>query len=114
MEHVVQENVAIKREINKFLNRFFYSREKTEQNLALMYFYFDDFARYINEQQLLIANELLAHDNFKQVFLEKEGIKVFYDEELQTILIDSITQQEKTKLTLDKNKKYTDSCNRSC
>jgi len=106
MEHTIQENVAIKREINKFLNRFFYSKEKTKENLAKMYFYLDDFIRYINEQQLLIGNELLDHDDFTTVYLEDENIKVFLDEELKTILIDSITQQEKTKLTLDRNVEY--------
>lgn len=113
MEHTIEENVTIKREINKFLNRFFYSKEKNKENLAKMYFYLDDFIRYINEQQVNIGNELLAFDDFSTVYLEDENIKVFLDEELKTILIDSITPQEETQLVLNRNKEYTESYNRA-
>lgn len=106
MEHTIEENVTVKREINKFMNRFFYSKEKNKDNLAKMYFYLDDFARYVNELQLQIGNELLAFQDFDTVFLEQENIKVFLDEELCTILIDSITAKEKQKLVTDRNQAY--------
>jgi len=106
MEHTIEENVTVKREINKFMNRFFYSKEKNKDNLAKMYFYLDDFARYVNELQLQIGNELLAFQDFDTVFLEQENIKVFLDEELCTILIDSITAKEKQKIVTDRNQAY--------
>ena len=106
MEHTLESTVAIKREMNKFLNRFFYSKEKSKENLALMYFYLDDFIRYINDLQADVGTELLQFDDFDEVFLEKEKVKVFLDEELKVILIDSITQKEKFEILMDRNKQY--------
>lgn len=113
IEHAIQENIVVKRELNKFMNRFFYSKEKNKENLAKMYFYLDDFSRYINDLQIQIGNELLAFEDFDQVFLEQENIKVFLDEELCSILVDSITAKEKTNLTIERNKKYTEELNES-
>ena len=106
MEHTIEENVTVKREVNKFMNRFFYSKEKNKENLAKMYFYLDDFARYINDLQLQIGNELLTFEDFDTVFLEQENIKVFLDEELCSILIDSITAKEKNTLLKQQNENY--------
>lgn len=111
MEHTIEENITVKREINKFMNRFFYSKEKNKDNLAKMYFYLDDFARYVSELQLQIGNELLAFQDFDTVFLEQENIKVFLDEELCTILIDSITAKEKQKIVTDRSKHYAEGLN---
>lgn len=105
MEHTIEESVTIKRELSKFMNRFFYSREKNKENLARMYFYLDDFIRYVSDLQVKVANELLA-TNFTEVFLEDENIKIYNDTELKTILIDSISQKEKSLLLATRNKAY--------
>lgn len=109
MEHTIEENVTIKRELSKFMNRFFYSKEKSKENLARMYYYLDDFIRYVNDLQVTVANELLAKDDFSEVYLEDENIKVYNDVELKTILIDAITQTEKNRLMLTRNEAYRNS-----
>ena len=96
----------------KFMNRFFYSKEKNKENLARVYFYLDDYIRYINNLQVSIGNQLLAIPDFEQVFLEDENVKVYNDTELKTILVDAITQTEKNRIVLDRNEAYRKSLNK--
>ena len=60
--------------------------------------------------QAKIGNELLAFDDFDTVFLEKENTKVFLDEELKTILIDAISEKEKSILLKERNEQYVKDC----
>ncbi len=104
----VNANINIKREVNRFVNRFFYHKEKTKEQLALMFYYVDDLIRFMEDLQIEVANELLKNEDFKEVFLEEENIKVFLDEELNSILIDSITSVEKRNLIIKRNEEYRD------
>jgi len=112
MENVIEQNITLKREMVKFMNRFFYSKEKNKENLARVYFYLDDYIRYINNLQVSIGNQLLAIPDFEQVFLEDENVKVYNDTELKTILVDAITQTEKNRIVLDRNEAYRKSLNK--
>jgi len=102
----LKENIAIKRELNRFLNRFFYHKEKSKENLARMYFYLDDFITYVTKLQEQTGNELLEKEDFSKVYIEEEDVKVFLDEELKTILIDKISGKEKDELSNKRNKDY--------
>jgi hypothetical protein len=102
----IKENVAIKRELNRFMNRFFYNKEKTTENLAEMYYYLDDFMNFVSKLQEDIGNELLKKEDFNSVFLEKEGIKVFLDEELGTILIDALSERDRKVIEKRQNEAY--------
>lgn len=111
MEDATRENVTLKREFNRFISRFFYTKERTVSNLAELYFLLDDMISYINNEQTKIGNEMLDKGFTKEYFKEK-GIKIFLDEGLQTILIDTITPSEATQLVLDSNKVYIDGLNK--
>ncbi|NTW90716.1 MAG: hypothetical protein HGA35_02085 [Erysipelotrichaceae bacterium] len=105
MDDNTRDNVNLKREFNRFINRFFYSKERTLNNLAEIYFLLDDMISYINVEQTKIGNEMLDK-GFAKEYLKEKGLKLFLDEELQTILIDKMTDKEKTQLVLDSNKEY--------
>jgi len=103
---MISENIALKRELNRLVNRYFYAKEKTVENESQLYYELDDFANYINELQLKVADQLLAHKDFTKVYLQTVGKKVYLDEELHCICIDSITQPEAFELLMQKNKDY--------
>lgn len=107
-----KENVRLKKEVNQFISRFFYNRERTNDNLALMYFLLDDLLKFVEEAQVKIGNELLDND-FNIEYIQDRNIKVYLDEELQTVLIDAMTKDERTKLVLESNKKYVEEMNDS-
>jgi len=97
MENVVNGNVGVKREFQRFMNRFFYSRDKSVENLSLMYYYLDDMLSYVGKLQSDIGTKLMEMD-FEECFLKEVDKKVYYDDELSVILIDAITKKEHDKL----------------
>ena len=52
-------NVGVKREFQRFMNRFFYNKEESEKNLSLMYYYLDDMIAYIEDIQATIGTKLI-------------------------------------------------------
>ena len=102
----IKENVSVKREVNRFMNRFFYHKDHTAENLAKMYYYLDDFINYLNSLQATVGTELLGIENFGSVYLKEDDVKVYLDDELQTILVDALTPQDEEFLRKDHNRKY--------
>lgn len=97
-------NVGVKREFQRFMNRFFYSRDKSVENLSRMYYYLDDIISYAEDIQATIGTQLMEQD-FVECYLEDIDKKVWFDDELRVILIDAITQNEKKNLTKESNRK---------
>lgn len=95
-------NVGVKREFQRFMNRFFYNKEESEKNLSLMYYYLDDMISYIEDIQATIGTKLMEKD-FDECYLEEIDKRVWFDAELRVILIDAITQNEKKKLETKRN-----------
>lgn len=100
---MIRGNVAVKREFQRFVNRFFYNKEKSEENLSTMYYYLDDIISYVEKLQAEVGTELIESD-FTECFLEEEGKKVFFDESLNVILIDAISFGEKKTLERERNR----------
>ena len=103
---MITENIALKRELNRVVNRYFHDKEKTKENWSQLYFELEDFQNFVKDIQVKVANELLAIDDFQVVYLQALGIKVYLDEELHTICIDDITQPEAFELLMKRNKEY--------
>lgn len=99
-----RENTNIKREINRFVNRFFYSKERTTKNLSYLYFLLDDIMNFLEEEQTKIGNELLDKD-FEKEFIPEKGIKLWLDSECG-ILIDNMTKNDYSKIAIDSSTKF--------
>lgn len=95
-------NVGVKREFQRFMNRFFYNKEESEKNLSLMYYYLDDMIAYIEDIQATIGTKLIEKD-FEECYLEEIDKRIWFDDELRVILIDAITDNEKKKLAAKRN-----------
>jgi len=95
-------SVGVKREFQRFMNRFFYNKEESEKNLSLMYYYLDDIIAYIEDIQATIGTKLIQK-NFEECYLEEVNKRVWYDNDLKVILIDAITANEKRKLEAKRN-----------
>lgn len=98
----MQGNVGVKREFQRFMNRFFYSRDKSVENLSRMYYYLDDIISYVEQIQANVGTQLMEH-GFEECYLEDVDKKIWFDEQLKVILIDAITQNEKKKLDKERN-----------
>lgn len=105
-----QENVKLKAEVNKFVARMFYNKEHTPEVLALSYYLLDDVIKFVEQTQVKIGQEMLDN-NYDEVYLQDRGIKVYLDEDLECILIDSISEAEKLRLLDKRNKVYTEGLN---
>ena len=101
---VVEWNIAIKREFQKFVARNIYHKENNIDNLSKVYFYLDDIVRYVENLQADIGTKLLDLD-FKECYLEDLDIKVWLDEELSSILVDKISDSEKKMLLKKSNER---------
>ena len=100
----VTENIRIKREINRYLNRFFYNKERTTEELAQVYYYLDDFINFCNKKQEEVGNKLLEHKDFSKVYLEKDNVKVYIEDELHSICIDALSGKDKDDIRKEHNK----------
>ena len=98
----MQGNVGVKREFQRFMNRFFYSRDKSVENLSRMYYYLDDIISYAEDIQATIGTRLMEQD-FVECYLEDIDKKVCYDDQLKVILIDAISPNEKKELNKERN-----------
>lgn len=99
------ESVGIKREMTRFLNRYFTSKERTKENLALIYYLLDDYLSFVEDIQVEIANELLDK-KFDNVYLEEYNKKVHFEDDLNVLLIEDITEKEKFNLLMKRNADY--------
>lgn len=98
----MQGNVPVKREFQRFMNRFFYSRDKSIENLSRMYYYLDDILSYVEQIQADVGTQLMEQ-GFEECYLEDVDKKIWFDDQLKVILIDAITQNEKKKLDKERN-----------
>lgn len=102
MDDATRDNINLKREFNRFITRFFYSKERTVNNLAELYHLIDDLIVYLNVEQTKIGNEMLDNGFTKEYIVNKD-MKIFLDEELQCILIDKMTANEKANIVIQHN-----------
>lgn len=98
----MQGNVSVKREFQRFMNRFFYSRDKSIENLSRMYYYLDDILSYVEQIQADVGTQLMEQ-GFEEYYLEDVDKKIWFEDQLKVILIDAITLSEKKKLDKERN-----------
>lgn len=104
MSDATLSNSSMKKELHRFINKYFYTKEKTVDNLAYLYYLIDEFIAYTETQQVKIANEMLDK-GFEKSYFENEDIKIFLDKDCG-ILVDQITNQEKYDLLMARNQAY--------
>lgn len=103
-EDATLSNASLKKELHRFINKYFYTKEKTVDNLAFLYYLLDEFIAYTESQQVKIANEMLEK-GFEKCYFENQDIKIFLDKDCG-ILVDHITNQEKYDLLIARNQAY--------
>ena len=106
-QDATKSNTNLKREFNRFINRFFFSKERTVKNLAYLYYLIEDMLRFLENEEVKIGNELLEK-GFKKEYIQDFGLKLWLDEECG-ILWDTMTSKEKEEVSLQQNKEYIES-----
>lgn len=99
---MIRGNVAVKREFQRFVNRFFYNKPDSVENLSTMYYYLDDILAYVGELQAEVGTKLMDQ-GVTECFLEEEDKRVWFDESLGVILVDAISSKEKKTLEQQHN-----------
>lgn len=102
--NTLTENIGMKREFHRFINRVFYNKERKPRELAYLYYLIDDVISFMEKEQEKIGNELLDTD-FEVEYYEDKNIKIFNDSQCG-ILIDTITDKEKSDLLTERNRLY--------
>ncbi len=96
-----KENTNLKRELSRFRNRFFSTKARTKENLALFYFLLEDFLNAVEASLAETGNELLETD-FKVEYFPEYDVKVYLDEDCG-VLIDTISKEEQFALLMERN-----------